>query len=240
MYQLSNPNQYSQQWEDESNTLEAQGVYQALAKLVPKERVLEIGCGVGNGTIHLAVGRDVLALDNNELLIAKASTRLKDTGHTAQIHHCDLFELSDEDLAVIKHFEPKVVAAWFIGSHGEDIFRRTPEHDDAGERSKVYRENIEDIVVSRAVTTESVEIINLVSRGGMVASCSAQEAFDVQKADYDEYVFDKIGFEVCDVKVAYWDRTGSTFVYGHADNPYFIGEETVPVIISIFARRKPR
>lgn len=240
MNQLSNPTQYSQLWEDESNTLEAQGIYKGLAQLIPKERVLEIGCGVGHGTVYLAEGREVLALDNNESLIAKASERLKMAGRTAQIHHCDLFELSDEDRTMIKSFEPKVVTAWFIGSHGEDIFRRTHEHEDPRERSKVYRENIEDIVVSSAVTMESVEIINLVSRGGMAASCSQQEAYDAQKEDYDEHVFNKVGFEVYDVKIAYWDRTGSTFVYGHAENPNFVGGETLQVIVSIFARRKPR
>ncbi|MGA3824800.1 MULTISPECIES: methyltransferase domain-containing protein [Pseudomonas] len=238
MNQLSNAIQYSGLWERESQSLESHDVYQKLAKAVPNERVLEIGCGVGNGTKHLADGREVLALDNNEHLIAKAAARLKDAGLTAQIHHCDLFELSDEDLKVITDFQPKVVVAWFIGSHGHDIFSRTPADFDASQRSKLYREHIEDIVASDKVTIGSVDIVNFAIRGGMATSFSAEEIFQAQKEDFDKYVFSDVGFEVYDVKVHLWDRSGSTFEYGNAPNPNFAGGETAQVITSILARRK--
>ncbi|MFJ4392466.1 hypothetical protein [Pseudomonas soli] len=109
---------------------------------------------------------------------------------------------------------------------------------DGNEKSKLYREHIEDIVVSNKVAVDSVEIINLVSRGSIATSFSDAEIFETQKADYDKYVFEPVGFEVYDVKVSRWNRTGSTFAYGQAQNPKFAGGETALAIFSIFARRK--
>lgn len=238
MFETSNAIQYSEIWESESQSFESHSVYKRLAQDIPLERVLEVGCGIGNGTKHLAEGRAVLALDNNEHLIAKASARLKEAGQSAQIHHCDLFELNDEDLKVIADFQPKVVVAWFIGSHGDDINAHTVGEPNVFEKAKLYREHIEDIVVSPKVSVDSVEIINLVSRGGLATSASDAQIFASQKADYDEHVFGPVGFEVYDVKVSRWDRTGSTFLYGQAHNPNFAGGETTQVITSIFARRK--
>jgi hypothetical protein len=83
-----------------------------------------------------------------------------------------------------------------------------------------------------------VDIINLVNRGTIATSFSDEELFETQKTDYDKYVFGPVGFEVYDVKVSRWNRTGSTFAYGQAHNPNFAGGETAPAIISIFARRK--
>lgn len=238
MYQLSNAVQYSGIWERESQSFESHNVYKQLAQQIPFVPVLEVGCGIGNGTKYLADGRAVLALDNNEHLIPKASAQLKEAGQSAQIHHCDLFELNDEDLKVITDFQPKAVVAWFIGSHGEDIFARTSGELDINEKSKLYRECIEDVIVSDKVSVASVDIINLVSRGTIATSCSDAEIFESQKADYDKYVFDPVGFEVYDVKVSRWDRTGSMFEYGQAHNPNFVGGETALAITSIFARRK--
>lgn len=238
MNQISNAVQYSKIWERESQSFESHDVYRQLAQDIPLVPVLEIGCGVGNGTKYLAHGRPVLALDNNEHLIAKASAQLEGVGQSVQIHHCDLFELSDEDCKVIADFQPKAVVAWFVGSHGEDIFARTSGEPDVNEKSKLYREHIEDILVSDKVSVDSVDIINLVNRSAIVTTFSDAELFESQKADYDKYVFGPVGFEVYDVKVSRWNRTGSTFEYGAGHNPNFAGGETAPAIISIFARRK--
>lgn len=238
MIHLHGANEYSAEWEQESLSLESHGVYQALAKALPLGRVLEIGCGVGNGTVHIAEVREVLSLDNNAFLIAKAAARLKQAGHNVHIHRCDFYELTTQDVSVIEQFQPNVVAAWFIGSHGQDISRRTPDDVDMMARPKLYREGIEDVIVSNNIAVDSVDIINLVWRGGLAVSSTFEEVFDSQKADYDEYVFGPVGFEVYDVKLSYWDRTGSTFEYGRAHNPNFAGGPVAPIIISIFARRK--
>lgn len=238
MLVTSNSFQYSRIWERESQSFESRNVYKGLAQDIPLVRVLEVGCGIGNGTKHLSDGRAVLALDNNEHLIAKASAQLKEAVQSADIHCCDLFELSDEDLKVISDFQPKVVVAWFIGSHGGDINPRTEDEPDILEKGKLYRERIEDIVVSSKIAVDSVDIINLVNRSTMATRFTDAEVFESQKADYDEHVFGPVGFEVYEVKVHRWDRTGSTFLYGQAYNPIFAGGETADVITSIFARRK--
>ncbi|MEW5506931.1 hypothetical protein [Pseudomonas antarctica] len=92
--------------------------------------------------------------------------------------------------------------------------------------------------MSAASPADSISASYLVNRGAIATFFSDEELFETQKADYDKYVFGPVGFEVYDVKVSRWDRTGSTFLYGQAHNPNFAGGETSQVITSIFARRK--
>ncbi|MFF7864486.1 class I SAM-dependent methyltransferase [Pseudomonas monteilii] len=237
MIHLHGANQYSGEWEEESQSLESHGIYEVLAEALPQGRVLEVGCGTGNGTVRIANGREVLALDNNPFLIAKAQDRLKKAGCAAQIRQCDFFDLAEEDRAAIQAFMPNVVVAWFIGSHGADVSRRTPDDVHPVERAKLYREGIEDVVASSQIAVGSVDIINLVWRG-VRASSTYQEVYDALKADYDQFVFGPAGFEVYDLYIHDWNRTGSTFMYSHAHNPKFAGGPTDAVVVSLFARRQ--
>ena len=72
---LSDPKTYSQNWMQESNHFEKEDIYKTLTQIIPKGNFIEFGCGVGNGTYHLATKGNVLALDNNEYLINEASKK---------------------------------------------------------------------------------------------------------------------------------------------------------------------
>ncbi|MDH6024888.1 class I SAM-dependent methyltransferase [Vibrio splendidus] len=235
--ELSSPEQYSQLWKTESEQLESNNIYEQLSKMIPCENTLEFGCGIGNGTIHLAKKRDVLSLDNNQSLIEQAMTRLESQGTKYQIHKCDFFNLGETEKQLICTFEPKVIVGWFIGSHGEDIFKNTKEEPHPITKSKLYREKIEDIIISSDVCIDSVEYINLANRGEVVVGFSEKEIFDSQKADYDTHVFKKIGFEVVEVNQVEWVREKSEFSYGQDHNPILAKGERVPVITSIIAKR---
>lgn len=232
--ELSNPEQYSNLWNDESEFLESHGIYSQLSKITPAGKVLEFGCGVGNGTRHLSADREVFSLDSNSQLIEKARNI---TNESVIIHQCDFFDLTEEDKGVIAAFKPQVIVGWFIGGCGIDIFKHTQEESDVVTKSKLYREKIEDIVVSPDVCLESVEYIHLVNRGALAAGFSEAQIFIETKKDYDTYVFEKIGFEVVEVKNIDWPREGSEFQYGQAHNPNFVGETAVPAITSIVAKR---
>jgi len=234
---LSNPSQYSEQWKNESEHLENHGIYQLLSKKTPKGDVLEFGCGVGNGTRYLSTDRNVLSLDSNEHLIEEAAKYLSSVGSNAKIHKCDFFDLTKDDKDVIDEFKPKVIAGWFIGSHGVDIFKRTTEEPNNLTKSKLYREKVEDIIVSHDVCLASVEYIHLVNRVALVAGFSEEEYSSAVKEDYDEHIFGKMGFEVSEVERIDWPREGSEFHYGSAPNRNLAEGETVPAIISIIARR---
>lgn len=235
---LSNAKQYSELWGNESEFLEAHGIYAQLAKITPKGNVLEFGCGIGNGTIHLSADRNVLSLDSNTHLIEMAKKRLNEKGHATKIHRCDFFDLQESDKAVIESFAPQIIVGWFIGSHGIDIFKHTQEEPDPITKSKLYREKIEDIIASPEICVDSVEFIHLVNRGGLVLGFPDSEYFNATKDDYDKWVFSKIGFEVFEVKNFHWPREGSEFQYGQAFNPNLAKGETVPAITSILAKRR--
>ncbi len=231
---LINPEQYSQHWRNES---EFHGIYQLLSKMTPSGNVLEFGCGIGKGTRYLSVGRNVLSLDSNPYLVDEANRYLDSVGASRKIHKCDFFELTADDKRVIKEFKPKVIVGWFIGSHGVDIFKHTQEEPNEITKSKLYREKIEDIVVSPDVCLASVEYVHLVNRGGRVVGFTEAEFFNDTKEDYDTYVFGNIGFEVFEVKNIDWPREGSEFQYAQAHNPNLAKGEAVPTIISIIAKR---
>ncbi|WP_444677958.1 class I SAM-dependent methyltransferase [Halomonas sp. E19] len=231
--ELTDHEQYSDLWEKESQFLESHGIYSLLSKITPSGKILEFGCGIGNGTHHLSIDHDVLSLDSNGRLIEKARSRVN--GNVA-FHQCDFFHLNDTDKAVISDFNPQVVVGWFIGGCGIDIFKHTEEEPNEVTKSKLYREKIEDIIVSPSICLESVECIHLVNRGGLAAGFSEAEVFRSTKDDYDTHVFGKVGFEVVEVKNIDWPREGSDFQYGYAHNPNFAEGQVTPTITSIVAK----
>ncbi|EOX4444932.1 class I SAM-dependent methyltransferase [Vibrio alginolyticus] len=238
--ELSNPEQYSELWTKESEFLELHGIYEKLSHHTPKGNTLEFGCGTGKGTRYLSNGRSVLSLDSNQYLIDAANSYLEGLNVSRNIHKCDFFELTTEDKKAIKTFSPKVITGWFVGSHGQDIFKHTPEEPDPVTKSKLYREKIEDIIVSKDVCLESVDYIHLVNRGGIIEGFSDSEIFSETKKDYDTYVFGNVGFEVVEVKNYEWPRVGSEFQYGQAHNPNLAKGKAIPMITSIVAKRKSK
>ena len=234
---LTNPEQYSQLWKRESEFLETHGIYGKLSKVTPSGNVLEFGCGIGKGTRHLSVGRSVLSLDSNPCLIEEANRYLDSVGTSRVIHQCNFFELTGDDKEIIKQFVPQVIVGWFIGAHGEEIFKRTQEEPNETTKSKLYREKIEDILVSPDVCLPSVEYVHLTNRGVRVIGFTDADCFKSAKDDYDTYVFKNIGFEVSEVMMFDWPRDGSDFQYGQAHNPNLAKGETIPIITSIIAKR---
>ncbi|HGN2959926.1 TPA: class I SAM-dependent methyltransferase [Proteus mirabilis] len=234
----TNKEQYSNLWMNESNHIESQGIYEELTKLIPHDgNVLEFGCGIGNATKWLLNGHDVLSLDSNEYLINQACNKLTGLGLKPNIHNCDFFSLSSDDKKIISDFSPKIIVGWFLGSCGEDIVNHTKEQPDPNEKGKLFREKIEDIIVSTDICLPSVEYIHLAARGTVVNSCTDEQLFDSQKEDYETYVFNQVGFEVIKVDKMPWVRDGSNFQYGQANNPNFAGGSATPSVISILAKR---
>jgi hypothetical protein len=227
---------YSQHWETESSNLEDQGIYQQLCDLAPVEDVLEIGCGAGIATLRLAESRKILSIDNNVHLIGKARSRLSNAGVSAQIIHANLFDLSHQDIGIIKEFSPKGIVCWFIGSDPYTTTQYTPDSQ-GNEKPKKYRENIEDLIISKNVCQTTVKWIHLANRAGVISTATDQQVIDDTKSDYNTYVFSKTGFEVSDVKIFKWNRDGSDFMYANAANPNLMPGKSVASVVSIFARR---
>jgi hypothetical protein len=237
MYQRMDPKTYAAHWEHESAQIEDQGAYKRLSSITPDGNVLEVGCGIGFGTISLAATRPVLALDSNVDLIEKARARIQSSGANAEVLVTDFLTPSTEAIDRIQTFVPKVVVAWFVGSNADDQERHASDVPWL-ERAKKYRENIEDAVVTLPLCQPSVEWVHLAIRAGSVSGFTDEEAKLSQQKDYDQYVFHPNGFEVTDVQIMAWERQSSQFGYQDAYNPNRASGPSEPVIISILAKRK--
>lgn len=237
MDQRMDPKTYAAHWEHESTQIENQGYYKWLSSITPNGNVLEVGSGVGFGTISLAATRSVLALDSNVDLISKARARIELSGAGAEVLATDFLALSPEAIGRIQAFAPKVVVAWFVGSNADDQEKHASDVPWLN-RAKKYRENIEDAVVTLPLCQPSVEWIHLAIRGGSVSGFSDEEAKLSQREDYDQYVFHPNGFEVTDVQIAAWERQGSQFGYQAVFDPNRAPGPSEPVIVSIVAKRK--
>lgn len=231
-------NQYASSWTQESALLDKHNIYERLAKSLPNGKILEFGCGSGRGTAQMfKADHAVLSLESNLALIEEANHFLNGLGLKANILNADFFALSQAHLNIINEFKPTVVSGWFIGASPDVIVSRTPEQPVFLEKGKLYREKIEDILVSSDVCLPSVECIQLVNRSYIVTSTNDEEIFKSEKEDYDTHVFSQAGFEVVRVDVMDWPRDESEFVYSAARNPNFMGGKAKPMIISITAKR---
>jgi SAM-dependent methyltransferase len=234
-----NKEQYASSWELESHTLEDNEIYEELVDLLPNGKVLEIGCGSGISTHYLAQKHDMLSLDNNQYLIDKAKQHLDSKNDKYQIHKCDLFNITKEDKKIIQDFQPDIVVAWFIGSAGEDVNINIQDKVGLAEKVKLYREKIEDIIVSENILMNSVKTIYFALRGMTPTSVSDEEMYNGQKKDYDTYVFQNTDFEVTNVKSIQWNIEKSSFRYSMTDNPNISKDaELVPTVIAIGAEKK--
>jgi len=231
---------YAGIWKNESDGLNKAEVYKNLAALTPEGNVLEFGCGSGLSTGHLLANHNVLSLENNTQLIAYAKEHLIAKGFEPNILECNFFSLSEDDKKAISEFAPEVIVGWFIGGSGDDQIEQFPAESDPRNMMKLYREKIEDIIVSPDVCTSSVEYIQVANRGMGIVGADPQEMFNDQKADYDLHVFSPNGFEVVKVDTFTWAADKSQFPYQQVHNPNFNGgkpTEVEPLIFSIIAKR---
>jgi len=233
-----NKEQYANFWKPESEDFNSNNTYETLSKLIPSGKVLEIGCGVGLGTYYLSQNHEVLSLDNNQFLISQAKSHLDAEASKYQIHQCELFELTDDDKNLIHQFKPNIIVGWFLGADGETVNKYTQEEQTINNKGKLYREKLEDIIVSNDLLIDSVETINLVMRVGRLKNATKKDIYIAQKEDYDTHVFKKVGFEVVSVEVIDWNMTNSNFRYSSNENSHISKNDVIPTIISITARRR--
>jgi hypothetical protein len=97
---------------------------------------------------------------------------------------------------------------------------------------------MEDLVISRDLLIDSVNVVNFVNRGNRLSNMSDALVCQDTRDDYNTHVFKNVGFEVIDVKLFAWPQDGSSFIYGATKNPNLAKGVPVPTIISILAKRK--
>jgi SAM-dependent methyltransferase len=228
---------YSEHWAKESESLDKQGIYKRLSEITPEVNTIEIGCGTGLTSRYLASKRKVISIDNNEHLIKKTALNLKNINDPPQIIHADIFDLNADVSKLIEGFSPEVAVGWFIGSHADDIDRQTSSSLQISERPKVYREKIEDLILTKIAGFPTAEWVHLAHRVGLASGANVKDIIKAEMDDYNTHVFHPNGFEVAEVEILNWDRNGSEFIYAAASNPNLAHAQVIPSCISILAKR---
>lgn len=147
-------------WEDEGQGYVRRGDYEWMASLVPGQRILEIGCGVGFATqALLARGLTVLAVDT--LAECLAATQARVQGQELDLLHAEVTALTAEQRARIDAFAPDTVVCWLMGAPAETTGATAT---DAGQAVAAYREKIHRTVAELASSLPSVRALHYVDR----------------------------------------------------------------------------
>jgi SAM-dependent methyltransferase len=150
-------------WQEEGLAYARRGDYDWMAMLTPGNRVLDVGCGVGFGTLALARrGLNVLAVDS--LSECLASTREQFAADDRPV--CTLLQadLTVDDPALqqqIAEFAPDTVVCWLMGAPAETTGALP---SDAGQAVAAYREKLHRRVAELATALPSVRALHLVDR----------------------------------------------------------------------------
>ena len=147
-------------WEVEGQAYVRRGDYEWMASLVPGQRVLEIGCGVGFATQALAArGLSVLALDTLDECLAASRARVE--GRDVTFLQAEITALTDEQRAKLENFAPDTVVCWLMGAPAETTGARAA---DGGQAVAAYREKIHRTVAELAANLPTVQALHFVDR----------------------------------------------------------------------------
>lgn len=220
-------------WEHEGQVYARHGDYEWMASLVPGQRVLEIGCGVGFATQALIKrGLVVLAMDNLDECLAATRTRL--AGAAVDLLKADLLALNAEQQAQIEAFAPDSVVCWLMGAPAETTGATA---SDGGNAVAAYREKTHRALAVLAASLPSVQAIHYVDRTAIpwqakdigrdtlvryhLGKTLLDLPFDAQRSDA---LYRKLGDKVVDI--------------GQVRKPHPALKSVVPTLASLLAKRR--
>jgi SAM-dependent methyltransferase len=149
-------------WRNEGEAYVRGGDYEWMAALVPGQRVLEIGCGLGFGSAALAArGLQVLAVDSQPECLAATRERLGEAAGRVGLIQADVAALNAEQLAAIEEFAPDTVVCWLMGAPSATTGATA---NDGGQAVATYREGVHRQVAELAARLPSVRALHLVDR----------------------------------------------------------------------------
>ena len=147
-------------WESEGQAYVKRGDYDWMAALVPGQRVLEIGCGLGFGTQALVKrGLAVLTLDSLPECLEATRHRLGDS--SAILLQAEITALRPEQEQALADFAPDSIVCWLMGAPAE-ITGATLT--DGGQAVAAYREKIHRATAELAAGLPSVRFLHFVDR----------------------------------------------------------------------------
>lgn len=147
-------------WEDEGQAYVRRGDYDWMASLVPGQRVLDIGCGIGFATQAL-VGRNLQVLAIDILPECLAATGARIASSSVHLLQADVSALDEAQFSAIVDFAPETVVCWLMGAPA-DVTGASA--GDGGMAVATYREKTHRAVAELAARLPSVAALHLVDR----------------------------------------------------------------------------
>jgi len=149
-------------WEEEGATYARHGDYDWMASLVHGRRVLEIGCGVGFGTVALASrGLAVFAIDSLAECLEATRSKLSPLAAEVTLLAAEVTALAPEARAAIERFAPDCVVCWLMGAPSDTTGASAA---DGGKAVAAYREKVHRAVAELAASLPGVRALHLVDR----------------------------------------------------------------------------
>lgn len=150
-------------WQQEGEAYAKRGDYDWMASLVPGKRVLEIGCGVGFGTLALAKrGLAVLAIDSLGECLEATRERIQGVaGADVSLLQAEVTGLDAAARSAIESFAPDTVVCWLMGAPAETTGAAA---SDAGQAVAAYREKVHRAVAELAAGLSGVQALHYVDR----------------------------------------------------------------------------
>lgn len=150
-------------WRKEGESYAKHGDYDWMASLIPGKRILEIGCGLGFGTLALARrGVAVLAVDSMTECLEATRERLAAVPDAdVTLLETDITAMSGATRGAIEAFAPDAVACWLMGAPSEVTGAGGP---DGNQAVVAYREKIHRLAAELAAGIPSVKALHLVDR----------------------------------------------------------------------------
>ncbi|MBL8450045.1 MAG: class I SAM-dependent methyltransferase [Dechloromonas sp.] len=148
-------------WESEGEGYVRRGDYDWMASLVPGRRVLEVGCGVGFGTVALARrGLEVLAVDSLSECLERARGKLFPQA-AVRFLAADVAAPDDPLQAALAEFSPDTAVCWLMGAPAETTGALP---SDAGQAVAAYREKVHRAVAQLAAASPTIRFLHFVDR----------------------------------------------------------------------------
>ena len=148
-------------WESEGEGYVRRGDYEWMASLVPGRRGLEVGCGVGFGTVALARrGLQVLAVDSLPECLERARDKLPPEA-AVRLLVGDVVAPDAALQAALGEFAPDTVVCWLMGAPAETTGALP---SDAGQAVAAYRERVHRAVAELAAASPNIQSLHFVDR----------------------------------------------------------------------------
>ena len=220
-------------WEHEGQAYVRRGDYEWMAALVPGQRVLEIGCGVGFATQALVNrGLNVLAIDNLDECLATTRQRLM--GLDVALLQADLTALSQAQQSQISAFQPDTVVCWLMGAPAETTGATA---SDGGNAVAAYREKIHRALAVLAASLPSVQAIHYVDRTAI-----PWQAKDIGRDTLVRYHQGKtlldLPFEATRSNALYRKLGDNVVDIGQIRKPHPALKHVVPTLASLLVKRR--